>query len=333
MDRYKDMKFDGIIGQETVKRFLSASFAQGHVGHAYVFEGERGIGKKTLARAFSCALLCMDRGDRPCGTCKSCHMVQKGIHPDLTFLRPEDGKKEISVEQVRTVLRNAYVKPYTADYKVVIIEEGDALNASGQNALLKLLEEPPSYMVFLLLCENSNKLLPTVLSRSTLLRFTPYTPAQLEQAMAMHGFVYRKFLADFSGNNIGKALMLCQDESFATMRQLVLSSIGAFAQEDKPRLYRFFDLFATYKQEVNLLLDCMLSVFRDVLLLHLDCSAILQNNDRLDLIKEIASALDIGQVLALSQEILKMKQRLSHNVNYNLAVMSLLEGSWEDAHG
>ena len=123
--------------------------------------------EKRLAEAYrmAAAALCTSSGKRPCGVCRDCRKVQQRIHPDVTLVTRQDKKKELIVDQVREITREAYILPNEAERRVFILEEADLMNISAQNAALKLLEEPPAGVVFLLCTVNPMQLLPTVRSR------------------------------------------------------------------------------------------------------------------------------------------------------------------------
>ena len=163
------MGFEGLLGNDRLKQNLAQSIARGHISHFYLISGPRGSGKHTLARLLSAAILC--RGSRkPCLSCTACRKVLEGNHPDvITVTDPEH--KNVAVKIVRDTREDMFVRPNESDYKIYIFPQ--ELGVEGQNALLKILEEPPAYGVFLLLTDNPEKLLSTVRSRCTELKLLP----------------------------------------------------------------------------------------------------------------------------------------------------------------
>lgn len=131
------------------------------LSHAYLITGP---GREEFARRMAAALLCTGE-KKPCGSCPHCRKTAAGIHPDVTCLRSEEGKAEITVDQVRRLRADAYIRPNEGERKLYLIEEAQRLNPSAQNALLKVLEEGPAYVVFLLTAEGAGQLLPTIRSR------------------------------------------------------------------------------------------------------------------------------------------------------------------------
>ena len=160
------MGFEGLLGNEQLKKNLAQSIARGHISHFYLISGPRGSGKHTLARLLSAAILCRD-SRKPCLSCSPCRKVMEGNHPDvITVSDPEH--KNVAVKIVRAMRDDMFIRPNESDYKIYLFPQ--ELGIEGQNALLKILEEPPSYGVFILLTENPEQLLPTVRSRCTELK-------------------------------------------------------------------------------------------------------------------------------------------------------------------
>ena len=159
------MAFDALLGNEQLKENLRQSIRRGHISHFYLISGPNGSGKHTLARLLAMAILC--RGEeRPCGNCLPCRKVLSGNHPDfITVDEPE--KKTVSVDLIRQTRSDMYVRPNESEHKIYLFPRAQDMGIPGQNALLKILEEPPAYGVFLLLTDNPEKLLPTVRSRCT----------------------------------------------------------------------------------------------------------------------------------------------------------------------
>ena len=158
--------FHDIIGQKEIIEYLKGALSNNQVAHAYLFDGEKGTGKKMVAGIFSKALLCENGGEEPCGECHSCKMAESGNNPDIITVVHEK-PNVISVNEIREqVVNDVQIKPYSGKKKVYIIPDAQLMNPQAQNALLKTLEEPPSYAVIMLLCDNKAMLLSTLISRS-----------------------------------------------------------------------------------------------------------------------------------------------------------------------
>lgn len=176
------MGFDDLLGNERLRDNLTKSLARGRVSHFYLISGPTGSGKRTLARLLAQAILCKGEG-KPCGTCLPCRKVKSGNHPDfITIDDPE--KKTVPVELIRQARADIYIQPNEADRKIYLFPRAQDMGIPSQNALLKILEEPPAYGVFFLLTDNPEKLLPTVRSRCTELALQPLNADLLRKTLS-----------------------------------------------------------------------------------------------------------------------------------------------------
>lgn len=157
------MGFDALLGNGQLRENLSAARRKGRLSHFYLLSGPRGSGKHTLAGLIAAAMLC-EEPDGPCGVCRACRKVLSGNHPDYITI-DDPSKKTVSVDLIRDARADIFIRPNEGAKKIYLFPRAQDMSLSGQNALLKVLEEPPSYGVFLLLTDNPEKLLPTVRSR------------------------------------------------------------------------------------------------------------------------------------------------------------------------
>ena len=156
--------FKGFLGNETAKLQLSSAVKTGRAAHCYMFCGEKGLGKHTLAKTFAKALMCENAEVRPCGKCKSCIQIENEDHPDVIYIRHEKPTL-FSVDEIRGFSRQMNIRPYVSERKIFILRDAQLLNVQAQNAALKTIEEPPEYGMVLLLTDNKEAFLPTILSR------------------------------------------------------------------------------------------------------------------------------------------------------------------------
>ena len=163
------MGFEELLGNQRLRDNLTKSLARGRIAHFYLISGPAGSGKHTLAKLLAKAIFCQD-SHKPCGKCLPCRKVNSGNHPDLITIEDPD-HKNVSVSIIRDFREDVYIRPNESDHKIYLLSQG--LGIEGQNALLKILEEPPAYGVFILLTDNPEKLLPTVRSRCTELALQP----------------------------------------------------------------------------------------------------------------------------------------------------------------
>ena len=161
------MRFSDIAG--SAANHLRGEMQSARVVHAYLFAGPAGTGKRTLADICARALLCSGQGEKPCDVCPSCKQFLSGNHPDVIRVKPE---KSIGVESVRETIDALAVHPYESGRHVVLIDEADKMTPQAQNALLKTLETPPGDAVFFLMTDQMTTLLPTIISRCRIVRFS-----------------------------------------------------------------------------------------------------------------------------------------------------------------
>ncbi len=165
----------GLAGNRELKIRLAAALQQGRTSHSYLLCGPQGSGKRTLARYLAAAMQCTEPS-APCGNCAQCRKTLNGNHPDVIVVDDPD-HKIIPVDLIREARADAFLRPNEGRKKIYMLPRAQDMNEAGQNSLLKIIEEPPPYGVFLLMAENSGKMLPTIRSRCVELRLEP-VPAQ-----------------------------------------------------------------------------------------------------------------------------------------------------------
>ena len=172
--------FPALFGNEKFKETVGRDFAAGRNSHAYIFEGEQGSGRMTAALSCAAALSCERRGDAfPCGKCLSCRKIFGGYSPDVIVVERPIDRKTIGVNAVRAIRDDLWVTPNDGDFRVYIIKEAELMTPEAQNALLISLEEPPPFVVFILLTVSAEKLIETVRSRSTLMRMERFSEERI----------------------------------------------------------------------------------------------------------------------------------------------------------
>lgn len=199
-----------LAGNSRVQESINNLIKDSHLPHAIIIDGDEGTGRHTLSEFIATAAMCEGQ-HRPCGECRSCRLSVGHNHPDIQFVSPEEKKKALNAAQVRKIRSDSFVKPHYGGMKIFIIDKADFLSEISQNALLKIIEEPPQSIMFILICESANRLLDTVLSRCV--TFTLYPPEQreaLEYLLSTTDKKESEIISALSAthNNIGKALTL-----------------------------------------------------------------------------------------------------------------------------
>lgn len=233
------MDFTGFLGNDAVKTRLSGAFASGRVAHSYLICGPAGSGKHTLARLLGAAMQCEGRGGKiPCGVCSGCRKAFEGVHPDIITVDDPD-HKAMTVDPIRAARSDMFIRPNEGKRKLYIIPRGQEMNESAQNALLKILEEPPDYGVFLILSTNAERLLPTIRSRCAELQLGPVEQREALPFLRQHapdkpdGVLRAAYLR--AGGFLGQALTLLQD---AEDEPFVRQFAAAYAARDRMALLR-----------------------------------------------------------------------------------------------
>ena len=163
--------FPALFANEKFKETVGRDFAERRQSHAYIFEGGEGSGRTTAALCCAAALACTgDSDDMPCGKCIACRKVFNGYSPDVEIISRPNDRKTIGVDAVRAIRENLWIAPNDGEYRIYVIDEADTMTSEAQNALLISLEEPPPFVIFILLVQSSEALLETVRSRATLIR-------------------------------------------------------------------------------------------------------------------------------------------------------------------
>lgn len=319
--------FKDIVGHTDIIQYIKNAIAQDKVSHAYIFNGERGCGKKLLAQLFAQTLQCEQGGDEPCYECHSCRQAASGNQPDIITVTHEK-PGSISVDEIRVqVNEDIQIKPYSSRYKVYIIPEADLMTVQAQNAILKTIEEPPAYAIIILLTENAQKLLPTICSRCVMLKFRNIKD-QLVKKYLMEQMQIPDYKADvctaFAQGNIGKAVKLANSEYFNEIREEAIRLLRNVDNMNVSEMSEAVKRCAEFKMDINDYLDVLMIWYRDVLIYkatkNIDRVVF---SDQMNYIKERAKKSSYEGIECILEALDKAKTRLRANVNFDL-VMELL---------
>ncbi len=319
--------FGQIVGHEGIIDHLQNSIRAGKVSHAYIFHGEEGMGKKTLAYAFAKTLQCTEGGAVPCTVCKACIQCDSDNHPDI--IRVTHERLSIGVDDIRSqVNADIMVKPYSGPYKIYIIDSAEKLTESAQNALLKTIEEPPAYAVIMLLVSNISLILPTILSRCVILNLKPVSSDSIRKLlMEQHKIPDYKaeMAARFSGGNIGKAIRYAASDDFEHKKEDILHILRYIDEMELSEVMSGLKTLSDNKPSIEEYLDFMLLWYRDILMLKAtnDPNLVLYKSDY-QLIKKQAGLRSYEEIEKIIGAIEKAKIRLKANVNFDIAIELML---------
>lgn len=323
-----------IIGQEQLKEHLQNAVRSRKVSHAYILNGEKSSGKEFIARIFAMSLQCEKKEVEPCQVCHSCLQALSGNHPDIIYVTHEK-PNTISVDDIRTQINSDIaIKPYSSEYKIYIINEAEKMNAQAQNALLKTLEEPPSYGVILLLTSNLDALLPTILSRCVVLNMKPVADEQVKKYL-MEQLKVPDYKAEvctaFARGNIGKAKALAASEDFEKVKTEVLSLLKYIQEMELHEMIAAVKKITEYKLDINDYLDIMMIWYRDVLLFKAtkDMSHVIFREE-VSSLQKVADRTSYEGIERVIHALEQAKNRLNANVNLELTMELLLLTMKED---
>ncbi len=321
--------FKDIIGQDQIKKHLQESIKKGSLSHAYIINGETGSGRRLLASALTKTLLCENRTEQgdACGKCKSCLQADSGNHPDVRFISHE--KASIGIDDIRSQLINDItIKPYSSTHKIYIIPHANKMTEQAQNALLKTMEEPPEYATILLLTENSQNLLQTIISRCIVLNTEPLRQEEITQYLMKNLQMepeQAKIAAGFCQGNVGKAIHFATSDDFSEMKEDTLRLLKKIDEMDIPDIMAIIKDLSQHKGKISEYLDLMLLWYRDVLMFKVtkDANLLLYRNEYKAISRQ-ASIRNYADVEKIIKAIDKAKMRLNANVNFDTAIGLLL---------
>ncbi|MBM4765333.1 DNA polymerase III subunit delta' [Bacillus sp. B15-48] len=321
--------------QPTVLRMLKNSLIKGRVAHAYLYEGMRGTGKKEIGLLLAKSILCQERieGYKPCETCHNCKRINHGNHPDLHLVEP-DGLS-IKKGQIQALQGEFAKTGVESKNKIYMIVHADKMTTNAANSLLKFLEEPHSGTVAILITEQVQKMLPTILSRCQIIGFTPLSPKNMEKQLITHGvnLEMAPLLAHLT-NNLEEALEMHEDDWFVQAQKIVVKLYEVLKKNPLEAMVNLQENWFSHfkeKEQIDRGLDLFLLIFKDLLYIQLDKKdqvVFLSESSRLE---QFALQTSGRRLTEQMESILEAKRKLHANMNPQLLmeelVLKLQEGS------
>ncbi|VBB06587.1 dna polymerase iii delta subunit [Lucifera butyrica] len=328
------MEWKNIIGHEERIATLRGMLAGGRIPHALLLAGPEGTGKMLVARTLAAAILCSaGQGEKPCGSCNDCRLSRQGAHPDLHIVEAEGST--IKIAQIRALQYEAGMSAHINPYRVCIIQDAERMTTEAQNSLLKLLEEPPSNFVFILVAAVFQKLLVTIRSRCFLLSFQPLPAAVLAEGLAARGVAPAQadLVSRLAGGRMGMALALLEPGGLE-LRDQAATLLEAVCRQESGLVWEQGPLWEKLGNQVLDLLQYLALLLRDILVILCGRNEkLVFNIDLLDFLMAQTKYWDEPRLMAALADVKKAQRALLANANTRLTgealLIRLLDGARE----
>ena len=309
--------FPTLYGNRAVKVRLGAAIESKTLPHAFLLVGESGSGKKTLSELLAMALNCERKDDKgaplPCGVCNTCRRIREGNFTDITRLRRSDGKATIGVDEVRLFREDMFLSPTESSFKVYVIEEAERLTPNAQNALLTVLEEPPTNVVILLLCEEGDKILTTIKSRAQAVNMQRFEIPELREYLIEKNERARLLsrvdeetlngILISSDGRIGRAISLLSDKDAAenkAEREITETLIDALKTSSTYRdLYSAILCLPSSRVEFQESVETIMTALRDLIVIKYDKRTSLLFYTSADVCMNVSEGISQKRLLAI----------------------------------
>jgi len=262
----------------------------------------------------------------PCGTCRDCKQIEAMGHPDLTIVQADSEGGTLKVDQVREARRALTLKPYQSKYRVALFLRFQEANDNAANALLKTLEEAPSYAVLILTADYPEALLPTIVSRCEVLRLRPLPIESVASLLKQHGADNDKanLFAHVSSGRPGYALKLLQNPLTLAFREEKLGDLQSLLPASRVDKFAYAEKLSKDKDSMHNVILLWLSFWRDILLRVSGASTPIANMDRAQEIESLAGAINLSEARRVVSDLEKALAQLEANVNPRLLAEVLL---------
>lgn len=314
--------FEEIKANQLIIKNLQNAIRSKKIHHSYIFDGQVGMGKNLFARTFAKTLQCEKEGITPCNACISCKSFDNLNHPDIIYVKSE--KSSIGVEEVREKINKIIeIKPYKYQYKIIIVDNADTMTHSAQNAILKTIEEPPRYGVFLFLSTNINSFLPTILSRCVSFKLKPLSNPEVREYLKDTNSVsddMLDFYVAYAQGNIGYAKKLVKEEGFFAMRDTMIELISNLDKKDMEGVFSQFKIIEEFKGNIQDAIDIMYLYLRDAIVAkEIGTEHILQKDKESNILQYIKS-LTLQNLFDRLDAVCDARESLRQNGNFQMTM-------------
>ena len=325
--------FPKIFQNEKLRSRLADEISGNHFPHAYIIAGKPGSGKKTLALEIAAALACKSKDVIPCGKCDSCEKIIGGYSPDVIFIRKDSEKKEFTINLIREIKDSLYIAPNELEKRVYILEDAETMNANAQNAFLKMLEEPPSYVVFLLICSDTESLLETIKSRAPILYTEQISPDGIIEFLLENSAKARELnetspeklraIAVSAEGSIGYALNMCEKGADKeALKNTVTDFLDCWTAPSMTELDLFCDSLPSSSDAMEEFLATLKKALRDIAVYKHDGECDLLFFDSTEKIDCYASKVTTKKALRLINAADALSEKLKFYLDMRLAAVT-----------
>jgi len=330
-----------VCGHDRVIALLAHELASNSLRHAYLISGPPHSGKSTIASAFAQSIICSSRGEpgAACGECDNCRRVAKGIHPDLQLFSLESQRQNakdrtagdrLSVETVREICVSAVYRPFSAERRVIIIDDAGSMTGIAQEAMLKTLEEPPTFLVLILLTESADALKPTVRSRCEQLNLLPVSPDIISRCLEDRGAETStaQLIARQASGLPGWAIATALDPGILKTQQESTGRAAVWVNGSPfQRIARSFELandFGKQRDRVFSELEAVSMLWRGVMMNSAGAHSPAAETLAADQVDQLAGAFELAESLRAVESVAACMRDLDSNVRPRLALEAMV---------
>jgi len=306
------------VQQQKIATYFNNAVASDSVRHAYIISGQAGMGKKHLSRKLRHYFAC--NTNSACGVCPGCKSDSAGANPDVVCLSNSE-KKPYKIDEIRELIKRVYERPMHGKYKLIVIEDAHLLDERCQNALLKAIEEPPSYAVFIFLCDNISTVLQTIMSRVMVIELLPWKKSELEAAYPLPES--DRYLYDYCMGNIGRLISICDDEDFKGARDCAVSVLSKVLGNGTYAVYEATEEFTKRKEHIPEMLSVLTLFMRDVVFLKKGLADNILNGDKSVEIRLLSDSLTSAQALEIAEILGRETSYIRHNENMAMQIQTM----------
>lgn len=321
-----------IYGNYNITETLESMIKRNRAAHTVLFYGESGTGKKTIAGYYIHLLMCENKnGAKPCFDCKACHNISDNIHPDVITAEKSGKLGGYSVDTIKKICSDAFIKPNNSDKKVYIFPDCTNMDERSQNTLLKIIEEPPEYAYFIFTAESKTNFLPTIISRCVSFGVMPCSENECREALKEYGANetdIENAVECFHGN-IGMCINFIKDESLRESIENIRLMTESIINRDEYSLALYLSKAGKDREKIKLELTMLDRIINDAVIFKYDKNAVLSGCYP-DGSKKLSHIITLDSGSAVHEKIQKAWKAVSANVNTSLILSALCGEIFEE---